>query len=159
MTFFLLEALQELLQGCFSDALYASPRADQLQPPQVHIGTLPPKRSEAEECPFVLVRAVKGEDTETGAVTDIAVICGVYVDAGPPAGAHQLHNTMDRCRLALQRHRIVGKRWEREGDVTWSVGDERKDQPFPHPYYLGVIAVQYRGAMDMPPELSPDEQF
>lgn len=156
MTYLLFLGLQRLLAEALANHPQPVPGADAPRDPEVHIGTLPPKDKAREDFPFVLVRGLSGADDDGGHLVEVAIIVGVF-DEAPTGGVQGVHNVIDVCRRALLVNEVIDRRFMREGQLTWQIGDD-KDRPHPHPYYLGMIKAQYRGPHAVPPFPTEDPE-
>lgn len=152
MTFFLLQAVREMLQAEFTRTVLKEPDAWYV-PPRVFIGALPPKRKikgeeQNEDFPFIVVRGRDGKDSDDDSLVTVEIIVGIYCDqdaddqATSGAGDNDIINMVDRCRGLLLRTRIVAGRWELQLPMTWKLGDEDLRQP--HPYYLAMISASFK---------------
>ena len=136
----LCQALRGLVKEAVKDLLLPTqpktPRGEPgLREPQVVNNYLPPKRSgDADDFPFVLVRAERGSSNQDQTSVTVVLVVGVYCQNGLD-GAREGHehclNVMERIRLKLMSlpGLILDGRYQLRGDVTWSLPAE---QPFPY---------------------------
>ena len=113
-------------------------------PPTVHIGALPPKRSEdpsARDFPFVLIRPAHGQDDRSQRLLMVRLVCGVYADEDIASGVSQVHDLAARL-LAVQSNRNFTP-YRLDLPVAWRSGDG-EDFAQPHPYYLVTIDLRFK---------------
>jgi len=152
MSFQLLREIRDLLNEIFADAALRNPAVedeteeDAFISPRLYIGALPPKRKHGqtnEDFPFIVVRALSGEDGEENSDIQTQIICGIYTAENEEGGANDIQNVLDKIRGNLLQRRILGNAFELQFPLSWSAGqDEERNQP--HPYYVGEITANWR---------------
>ena len=152
MSFELLREIKSVLQGLFADAAYRNPGVDDegdpdaFISPRIYIGSLPPKRKHGqtnEDFPFLVVRAIQGEDQNDYSEVSAEIIAGIYTAQDEEAGSNEIQNIIDRVRIRFLQHRMLADRFELQMPINWSTGsDEERNQP--HPYYVGQISTTWR---------------
>lgn len=165
MTYLLQKAIKAFLAGVFTGFRQPSPPAGEIVSPQILIGALPPKRKAAEQgedYPFVVVRAVEGEDPEEEKPeVEVHLICGTWVppESDAETGALACHLMGDKIRAALHHvgdsTGILDDRYELQYPVKWRTGvregegSEAGSQP--HPYYYITVITRWK----LPPVNNP----
>ena len=142
------DSLQELFQGStYRDPAESDPEEEEAWiKPRFFIGALPPKRKGGqtnEDFPFILVRAIGGEDSEGQTDIDVEIICGFYTDDSEEDGTNIIMQVVNRIRQHLLQRRLFGKKYDLQLPINWTTGtDEERNQP--HPYYVGQIRATFR---------------
>jgi hypothetical protein len=152
MTYLLLQALAIRLAAIFEGTVFRDPAVEDetesgaFVTPRIFVGSLPAKRrldKQKEDYPFIVVRGPDGEDRDGQSEVSAEIICGIYTAGDEEAGANDIHNLIDRCRLGLLQDRILDKRFELQTPVTWTSGaDEERNQP--HPFYIGRVSATWQ---------------
>lgn len=129
----LLQRVADLLREAVADLRLGPADGGEPRAPVVIEGWLaPPRSSEAQRPPLVVVRATKGTDTEDGAQTTIGVAVEVF-DEGP-AGWRDALTVLQRCRTAILQTGHLGPH-VRELPVSWELVEEQ-----PAPLWLGLLS-------------------
>lgn len=165
MSYPLQKALKTFLASLFSGSISQSPPSGVMVTPQVVIGALPPKRKspgQGEDFPFLVVRAIEGEDEEgkKPGVT-IAIIIGTWVppESDIEEGVAEIHRMGDKVRGALRSigsgTGVLDSRYELQYPIKWRAGVKAADGEDagaqPHPYYYMTITTGWF----LPPVINP----
>jgi hypothetical protein len=152
VTYLLLQALALQLAEIFDGTVFRDPSVEDetdaaaFIAPRIFVGSLPAKRrfdQQKEDYPFIVARGPDGEDQDGESGVSAEIICGIYTAGDEVAGTNDIHNIIDRVRLALLKNRIVDNRFELQTPVTWTTGaDEERNQP--HPFYVGRVSATWK---------------
>lgn len=121
----LVDLVAELLTEALDELQQLGPDGE-LHRPRIVTGWQGPKRAGGDDDhPVVVVRAVKGQDTEEGGRTTLRILFGAWSE--DDAGWRDLVNTLQRSRSALLQNRTLGA-FTLELPADWTIYDE---QPLP----------------------------
>lgn len=165
MTYLLQKAIKEHLVAVFAGSWSPSPPSKVMALPQVLIGALPQKRhtqEQGEDFPFLVVRAVDGEDdAEKKPEVNVDIIVGTWVppESEAETGVIEVHRMGDKVRIALRKigdaGAILDSRYELQYPIKWRAGVRDADGSDgggqPHPYYYMTIKTRWL----LPPVTNP----
>lgn len=108
-----------------------------IKEPQVIEMFLPPKKyNEIPDYPFIIIRIIDGEDTETDATVKVKLLFGTYSEDRD--GYADVLNMMERVRQELLKQRILDKKYRMELPYTWKVFEEQ-----PYPEWIGEATTTW----------------
>ena len=142
------------LRGLIGEAVanYRLPTAGgSFRAPLVINGYLPPKRSGAEDFPFVLVRADSGSSDRDSTTVKVDIIIGMYSEAFD--GHEFCLGVMDRVRTALMAlpELTLSGRYQLRGEVSWNTYSEQA-------YPLWQLDMQTEWLMRSPEPVPAEEE-
>lgn len=109
--------------------------------PRVIDGYLPPKTSDAQVFPYIIVAPSNGSDSAQGAQQDstafVDLFLGVYGDEDD--SWLDVTALIDAIRLDVAGQPVFGGGYEHVGPLTWVIPDEQK-----RPQWKGHVALQFR---------------
>jgi len=112
-----------------------------VRPPSVVGGWLPPKTTDVEQFPFLIVRPRSGVDSEQGADQDaratLQIIVGTLSDTDD--GWVDVLLLIDAIRADLgAQPSITGTGYEQTGPLTWEIPEQQ-----PRPQWFGTITTNW----------------
>ncbi|WP_312117946.1 hypothetical protein [Brevibacillus reuszeri] len=129
----LMRSLKTFLEEVVENVELTSPKGV-LTKPQVFLEQLPQKSasSQEEDFPFIIVRAMGGEDRTDGASASINLLVGTH--SKDDDGFMDVMNIIEDVRQALLKNRIVGGSFRLELPLKWKLFEEQ-----PWPGWIGEI--------------------
>ena len=141
MIFDVVTTLKTFLQKALADLYQTRPGGD-MAVPQIVIGALPAK-AEADDFPFVIIRPAAGRCGDDRADVEITLIFGAHNTAEDYSqGFRDLANMITRTWYRLMAAGYLDGRFELIKPLTWRIGGENQNQPFPH--FLGSMKCKFR---------------
>ncbi|MCM3141305.1 hypothetical protein [Brevibacillus sp. MER 51] len=129
----LMRSLKSFLEEVVANVELTSPKGVLTQP-KVFLEALPQKAasSQEEDFPFVIIRAMGGEDQDGKASVSINLLVGTH--SKDDDGFIDVLNIIEDVRQSLLKNRVVGGSFRLDLPLKWKLFDEQ-----PYPGWIGEI--------------------